>query len=186
MRIRIKGPAYRHTRGMTLIEVLVAAVVIAVGLLGVAAMQVTALQGSSSALFRSRSIDLASALTDRVNANRTVLNTYATTDTNVANPCDNPPNTICSMTPGGVAGDASDCTPEQMAIYDVWDILCKVETELPPGSTLDISCPGGCAALQHMRIEISWPTSELENDLPVWERVRTEIVPGTPISTPGS
>ncbi|MEJ2403882.1 MAG: type IV pilus modification protein PilV [Candidatus Thiodiazotropha sp.] len=183
MRIEIKSPSFRYSRGMTIIEVLIAAIVIAVGLLGVAAMQVTALQGSSNAAFRTRSIELASALTDRINANRDALNIYADT---VADTCDNPPDPICSMAPGGSAGDASDCTPGQMAIYDVWDIACKVEKELPPGSTLDINCPGGCPALQHMSIEISWPTTELVNDVPVRERVRTEIIPGTPIPMPGS
>ncbi|MEJ2427260.1 MAG: type IV pilus modification protein PilV [Candidatus Thiodiazotropha sp.] len=186
MRIRIKGPAYRHTRGMTLIEVLVAAVVIAVGLLGVAAMQVTALQGSSNALFRTQAIDLASALTDRINANRDALNAYTLADATVEDACDNPPDTICSMAPGGTAGDAANCTPEQMATYDVRDIACKIDNELPPNSTLAINCPGGCPALQHMTIEISWPTTELVNDIPVRERVRTDIIPGTPTSPPGS
>ncbi|MCW4254661.1 MAG: prepilin-type N-terminal cleavage/methylation domain-containing protein, partial [Candidatus Thiodiazotropha taylori] len=44
-------------RGMTLIEVLVAAVIIGVGLLGVASLQITALQGASNADYRSRATD---------------------------------------------------------------------------------------------------------------------------------
>ncbi|MCG8125908.1 MAG: prepilin-type N-terminal cleavage/methylation domain-containing protein, partial [Candidatus Thiodiazotropha endolucinida] len=42
---------------MTLIEVLVAAVIIGVGLLGVASLQITALQGASNADYRSRATD---------------------------------------------------------------------------------------------------------------------------------
>ncbi|MET0028553.1 MAG: type IV pilus modification protein PilV [Candidatus Thiodiazotropha sp.] len=182
MRTEIKVPRFRYARGMTLIEVLIAAIVIAVGLLGVAAMQVTALQGSSNANFRARSVDLASTLTDRIRANLTALNTYATTD---PTGCDNPPNPICAMVPDGSAAAASDCTPDQMAVYDVWDVSCKVENEYPPGSTLTITCPGGCPALQQMTIDISWPTPELVNDVPVMQTVSTQIIPGAPISTPG-
>ncbi|MET0088663.1 MAG: type IV pilus modification protein PilV [Candidatus Thiodiazotropha sp.] len=182
MRTEIKVLRFRYARGMTLIEVLIAAIVIAVGLLGVAAMQVTALQGSSNANFRARSIDLASTLTDRIRANLTALNTYATTD---PNGCDNPPNPVCAMVPDGSDTAASDCTPDQMAVYDVWDVSCKVENEYPPGSILTITCPGGCPALQQMTIDISWPTPELVNDVPVMQTVSTQIVPGAPISTPG-
>ncbi|MCW4245707.1 MAG: type IV pilus modification protein PilV, partial [Candidatus Thiodiazotropha taylori] len=54
---------------MTLIEVLIAAVIIGVGLLGVASLQITALQGASNADYRSRATDLTAALADRMRAN---------------------------------------------------------------------------------------------------------------------
>ncbi|MES9896020.1 MAG: type IV pilus modification protein PilV [Candidatus Thiodiazotropha endolucinida] len=56
-------------QGMTLIEVLIAAIIVAIGLLGVASMQIATLQGSSNAGYRSRAIDIATALSDRMHAN---------------------------------------------------------------------------------------------------------------------
>lgn len=57
-------------RGFTLIEVLVAVVILAIGLLGLAALQNSGLQGSQEAYLRSQATLLASDLSDRMRANR--------------------------------------------------------------------------------------------------------------------
>jgi type IV pilus assembly protein PilV len=59
----------RH-RGFTLVEALVALVVLSIGLLGVAALQLTALRNNSSASFRSQATYLAYDIADRMRANR--------------------------------------------------------------------------------------------------------------------
>jgi type IV pilus assembly protein PilV len=61
-----------HARGMTLIEALVALVVLSVGLLGVAGMQMTALRNNLGAHLRSQATVLAYDISDRMRANRTV------------------------------------------------------------------------------------------------------------------
>ena len=60
-----------NQRGTTLIEVLVAIVVLAVGLLGMALLQITSVQSNHSAYYRSQVTILASDLADRMRANRT-------------------------------------------------------------------------------------------------------------------
>lgn len=60
----------RRQRGFTLIEVLVAVVILAIGLLGLAALQNSGLQGSQEAYLRSQATLLASDITDRMRANR--------------------------------------------------------------------------------------------------------------------
>lgn len=57
--------------GATLIEVLVAMVVLAIGLLGLAGLQATSIQSNHSAYYRSQATILASDLADRMRANRT-------------------------------------------------------------------------------------------------------------------
>lgn len=57
--------------GATLIEVLVAMVVLAIGLLGLAGLQATSIQSNHSAYYRSQATLLASDLADRMRANRT-------------------------------------------------------------------------------------------------------------------
>ncbi len=56
--------------GATLIEVLVAMLVLSVGLLGLAGMQMTALQSNQSAYYRSQATVLAYDVIDRMRANR--------------------------------------------------------------------------------------------------------------------
>jgi type IV pilus assembly protein PilV len=56
--------------GMTLIEVLVTLVIISVGLLGVAALQLTTLRNNYDAYVRSQAAMLAADLLDRMRANR--------------------------------------------------------------------------------------------------------------------
>lgn len=56
--------------GATLIEVLVAIVVLAIGLLGLAGLQISSLQSNHSAYYRSQATILAYDLTDRMRANR--------------------------------------------------------------------------------------------------------------------
>ncbi len=58
-------------RGMSLIEVMVAVVILASGLLGLGAMQARSVGMNQSAHYRSIAADLASDLADRIRANRT-------------------------------------------------------------------------------------------------------------------
>jgi type IV pilus assembly protein PilV len=57
-------------RGFTLIEALVALVVLGVGMLGVAALYLDTLRGGRSALYRQQAVSLAADLGDRLRADR--------------------------------------------------------------------------------------------------------------------
>jgi type IV pilus assembly protein PilV len=65
----VHRPSRRAVRGMTLIEVLVTLVLISVGLLGVAALQLTSLKGNQEAYVRSQASALAGFILDRMRAN---------------------------------------------------------------------------------------------------------------------
>jgi type IV pilus assembly protein PilV len=67
------GDAMRRERcdGMTLVEVLIALVVISVGLLGVAALQMVSLRNSQGSYLRTQATALADDIIDRMRANRT-------------------------------------------------------------------------------------------------------------------
>ena len=62
--------------GFTLIEVLIALIVLSIGLLGIAAMYVETLRANRSALVRTQAIALASDLADRIRSNRVPANNY--------------------------------------------------------------------------------------------------------------
>jgi type IV pilus assembly protein PilV len=59
----------KNQKGFTLIEVLVAIVVLSIGLLGAAAMQTTAIVGNTSAMNRSQALGLAEEMVDRIRVN---------------------------------------------------------------------------------------------------------------------
>lgn len=64
--------------GFTMVEVLVALVVLAIGLLGIAALYLNSLQSSRTAIYRTQAVNLAADLADRIRANRTAQAAYAT------------------------------------------------------------------------------------------------------------
>jgi type IV pilus assembly protein PilV len=99
--------------GFTLIEVLIAMLVLAVGLLGLAGLQVASLKNNQSAYFRSQATQLAYDITDRMRTNKlgNYNNQAATTDDCIA----------------------SLCTPSQMAGYDLKQWSDQLSALLPSG-----------------------------------------------------
>jgi type IV pilus assembly protein PilV len=62
--------AYPNCRGLTLVEILVALLVLSIGLLGLAGLQSASLRFNTSAYFRTQATALAYSLADRMRANR--------------------------------------------------------------------------------------------------------------------
>jgi type IV pilus assembly protein PilV len=67
-------------RGFTLLEVLIALVVLSFGLLGLAALQAYSVKANQSAHFRSQATALANMMLDSIRANRTQLAQYYSND----------------------------------------------------------------------------------------------------------
>jgi len=65
-------PSRDRQRGATLVETLVALLILSIGLLGVAGLQMQALRGNHGAHLRSQATMLANDIADRMRANRTV------------------------------------------------------------------------------------------------------------------
>jgi type IV pilus assembly protein PilV len=124
--------------GFTLIEVLVSVVILAGGLLGLAALQTTTLRNNQSAYFRTLATQLAYDMSDRMRSNMAGIGSYnngAATN----NDC-----------------EANVCTPAQMAGFDLnrWNtalgelpsgtgIVCIDSTPDAPGATpAAIACDG--------------------------------------------
>jgi type IV pilus assembly protein PilV len=98
--------------GFTLIEVLVALVILAVGLLGIAALYVDSLRASRTALLRTQAIAIASDLADRIRANRDACTAAGCAYVGVFNGSEGrAPIASCETTVG--------CLPEQLAANDI-------------------------------------------------------------------
>jgi type IV pilus assembly protein PilV len=69
-------PRRRPAGGFTLVEVLIALVILSIGMLGIAALYVESLRATRTALVRTEAVTLAADLADRIRANRDPANAY--------------------------------------------------------------------------------------------------------------
>ncbi len=70
-----------NQQGVSLIESMIALLVISIGLLGIAALQITAMKQNNSALHHSQSVWISYDITDRIRSNFGQFANYATIDT---------------------------------------------------------------------------------------------------------
>ena len=132
-----------RTAGFTLVEVLVALVVLSIGLLGVAKLFVVTIQGNASATSRLYAVNLTADLADRIRANRSAGAAYAGTPANYA----------CS----GGALRATLCSPTQMAANDLWLWQTQVTSMMPSGATGTVAyVAGGANMPATYTITLSW------------------------------
>ena len=68
----------RRQRGFSIVEVLVALVVISVGMLGIAGLYLSSLQASRTAKLRAQAVMLVGSIADRIRANRDAAVAYDT------------------------------------------------------------------------------------------------------------
>ena len=99
--------------GFTLIEVLVAMLVLAVGLLGLAGLQATSLRNNQSAYNRSQATQLAYDIADRMRANISGKATYTAMLPSAATA-----KSTCLSTPG--------CSIADMATNDLYEWNCAL------------------------------------------------------------
>ncbi len=127
-----------NMRGFTMVEALVALVVLAVGMLGIAGLYVTTLRSGSSAIYRMQAINLATDMADRIRSNRDANLNYNNA------PLDN----NCFGTA------AVDCTPQQMAESDLFLWNTQLAQILPSGTGTVVVV--GASAPYTYTITLTW------------------------------
>ena len=108
------------TLGFTLVEVLIAMVIMAIGMLGIAGMYVHSLQAGRTSQLRTQAVTLAADVADRIRANPRGGINY------IGGGADN-----------GCMANTS-CTPQQLAAYDVWLWNQQRDLAMPAGSTINV------------------------------------------------
>lgn len=143
----------RSQQGFTLIEVLVSVLILLVGVLGVAGMQMVSLEANRGAFYRSQAIFVGSQILDSMRANASALDNYVIT----IDPAD--PNSVSIPADPGCATSVSGCTPTDMAAVDLrqWSthfVDVFGSTDYRP------TLPGGGAQIQsdgdQYTVTISW------------------------------
>lgn len=112
------GSRARSQRGFTLIESMVALLVLSIGLIGIAALHGQGLAASRTAVYRTHAINLSADMADRIRANRIAGTAYNNAS------ADN-----------GCFSGGTDCTPEELAEHDLDVWAARIAEELPgPGT----------------------------------------------------
>lgn len=119
----------RKQRGSTLIEVLIALLVLSFGMMGMAGVQSVSLRGNQAAYFRTQATSLSMDIIERMRANLTGVGAGAYN--NVAGSA----TASCFTTAG--------CTNTQMADQDINDWLAQVTALLPGGTAVVCLDSGG-------------------------------------------
>lgn len=104
-----------NQRGFSLVEVLVALIVLTIGMLGIAGLYVTTLRASGSALLRMQAVNLAGDMADRIRANPNAGTAYAGVQAN---------NNCSSALP-------ADCSAGAMAADDLFRWRVQLAAALP-------------------------------------------------------
>jgi type IV pilus assembly protein PilV len=144
----------RVRAGMSLVECLVALVVLSIGLLGMAGLMIDGLRNGRAALFRTQAINLVSDMAERIRANAAGGSAYE-----------------CALYPGGplerncAASDSAfgaSCTRAELAEDDLARWHETARAALPLGSdapcvaNVEYAAPGGSDEPAQFHISLSW------------------------------
>ncbi|MFK8079797.1 MAG: type IV pilus modification protein PilV [Granulosicoccus sp.] len=153
-------------RGVGLLEVLVALIVISFGVLGMAGLQLTGMKQSTSGFNRAKAVMLAESMTARMRLNRTgVANEFYNGFDSINLSCDTQPDPYCQSYG---ATDARICTAEELADFDMFSVACGewngqsasggIEEMLPDGASLAVSCDDvPCTNESSYTLSVTWP-----------------------------
>lgn len=129
--------------GFSLIEVLIALIVMSVGMLGIAGLYVHGMQAGRTSLFRHHAIALAGDVADRIRANPLGQASYEDTG-----PVTTAPATSCLT---------SACAPAEMAANDIWFWDQQARDTLPDGDvTVDYTAPAAPGGPGTYLVTVTW------------------------------
>lgn len=163
----------KHGRqlGFSLVEVLVAVLIVGVGILGVAGLQVVSLQQNRSALLRAEALQIGNDILDRMRANP--LTNYAPVALD-----DAPPDATNCVT--------NACDRSAMAEYDIAQWKCSVNSNDDSDVPYEIctsfgiagSLPGGAASISKSNgvheVIVEWASDRAEKKSAITLRTRTD------------
>jgi len=123
-----------NQNGMTLIEVLVTLVILSIGILGLAGLQIVGLRGTTNAAFTSQATNSASDIIEVMRTNDAALDAGLFSGVNSASTidCTSLPSPFCAdYYNGSSITVAASCTPAQLQTFDLNIWFCG----MPSGGT---------------------------------------------------
>jgi type IV pilus assembly protein PilV len=137
----------KRQAGFTLIEVLVALVVMAVGMLGIAGLYIESLRTGQMSVSYTNAVTLASSMADRIRANQTGIGGYAGAAAG---------NAMAGTSANNCVNGIADCSSAQMAVDDWFWWYEDVKAQMPEGRQASIQVVNA-APVNVYTILLQWP-----------------------------
>ena len=153
----------RKSKGFSLVEVLIALIIMSVGMLGIAGLYVQSMQAGRTSMLRHHAVTLAGDIADRIRANPTAGVAY-------------------TASPGqdnGCVGPGANCDVAQMAAHDIFLWQAHANDFLPPmadGSDQVVVTLNAAALPPTFTITVRWDEPTPDNVPPSY----TILVPVNP------
>ncbi len=146
-----------NQRGISLMEVLITALILGVGLLGTAALQVTSLNSNQSGYFRSQATSIAEDVASRMRAAKMSLYDNSTlTIADVLLEYSAAPYS-CNAGTSCITGT---CSISELADYDQSELCNRAAAELPDGAVYVVNTSGIRA-----QVAVAWTPVSARSDL---------------------
>ncbi|MBX2839927.1 MAG: type IV pilus modification protein PilV [Gammaproteobacteria bacterium] len=174
--------------GLGIIEVLIALVIVSLGVLGMASLQLTGMQHSTGGLNRSKALLYAENMAARMRVNRdgAQADAYASLDSATVN-CGTQPAPYCQAHPGGTG---AQCSLGELATFDFHVVSCGdwgsggaqdgVVGGLPNGA-ITVNCDDAtCTPTSTHTISVTWVEGQIattDRDDVVTRRVQIRLQP---------
>jgi type IV pilus assembly protein PilV len=137
--------APRKSHGFTLLEVLIAALVLSIGLLGAVSLGLATLRTHREAIYQSRAVSLSGDMAERIRSNREGRSDYGGAGSDRECSTDTQQGRMCS--------------PTEMAEHDLFEWKNEIVSSLPAGAGRIENSPDG--ALPGYRITIEWQVGQI-------------------------
>ncbi len=131
--------SHRAHRGFTIIEVMIALLILAIGVLGIGAMQMQTYQHLRTSQNYSQAAALAGEMADRIYANSAQAESYVTDGS------------ISSLVPC-----SNDCSSAQLASNDILEWLVKIGGKDTGGNTMPGALPSGTGQVTRVGLDDSY------------------------------
>lgn len=178
--IKMKNKIAHKQSGFSLIEIMVAALILSIGILGVAGLQMLGMKGTHQSSMKQQAMNIVQSLTERMHANKqgVAAGNYVIADSTVFD---------CSVLPS-CSGSSSACTIAEIATVDLNNLICGYKAGSFPSTggvkdpalgdlqglingQLNVTCPnaGGCNT-GDVQISVLWDETQLateDNGVPV-------------------
>ena len=162
--------------GFSLIEIMVAALILSIGILGVASLQIISMKSTQQSNMKHQAAAVIQNLTERMNSNKTAV--IATAGQNYEVDSVNY-NCATAILPSCL-GSSSSCTSGEIAEYDLNTLICgyKAGSASNTGGIkfnstgdivslvngkLKVTCVGGSCVSGNIQIEVNWTERQLDS-----------------------
>lgn len=153
-----------RVKGISLIEVLVTTLILGIGLLGIAALQVTSINTNQSGYFRSQATAISNDLSARIRASKSAFYGGSTVN-QIINAYTGTPYTCDAAVKSCLT---NSCNEAEVVEFDKWEVCDMATNLLPDGEVYVVGASG-----IRMKVAIAWTPVESREDLGLTDNENT-------------